>query len=161
MTQPEAIGNRPGSSGSTYQVVLVALLSLNFGIVFFDRNALNFLMPWVQPDLGLTNAQVGLTASALSLTWALSGLIFGAMSDLSGRRKAYLLAGTVLYLGGNMAVTLVCNVPRNESLAAMAPAHPKSAGAWTRYVASWTAWNHVRTAAALAAAAAFTAALVR
>jgi MFS transporter, ACS family, hexuronate transporter len=37
-----------------YQIFLVLILSLNFGILFFDRNALNFLMPFVQPDLGLT-----------------------------------------------------------------------------------------------------------
>src|SRR5262249_29689542 len=58
--------------GATYQVVLVGLLSLNFGILFFDRNALNFLMPFVKPDLGLTNTQVGLTASALSFSWAIA-----------------------------------------------------------------------------------------
>ncbi len=34
-----------------YQVALTALLSLNFGIVLFDRNALSFLMPFIQPDL--------------------------------------------------------------------------------------------------------------
>jgi MFS transporter, ACS family, hexuronate transporter len=34
-----------------YQIFLVLILSLNFGILFFDRNALNFLMPFVQPDL--------------------------------------------------------------------------------------------------------------
>jgi hypothetical protein len=38
---------------ATYQVVLVAILSINFGIVFFDRNSLNFLMPFVQPELGI------------------------------------------------------------------------------------------------------------
>ena len=43
--------NRSGS----YQVLLVGLLSLNFGIVFFDRNSLNFLMPFVEPYLGLSN----------------------------------------------------------------------------------------------------------
>lgn len=80
-----------------YQVLLVGLLSLNFGILFFDRNALNFLMPFVKPDLGLSNTQVGLTASALSLTWALSGIVFGALSDRSGRRKAYLLVATVAF----------------------------------------------------------------
>ncbi len=77
--------------------MLVALLSLNFGILFFDRNALNFLMPFVKPELGLSNTQVGLTASALSLTWALSGIIFGAMSDRTGRRKAYLVVGTIAF----------------------------------------------------------------
>jgi len=40
------IRNSPG-----YQTLLVFLLSLNFGIVFFDRQALNALMPFVQPDL--------------------------------------------------------------------------------------------------------------
>jgi len=80
-----------------YQALLVGLLSLNFGILFFDRNALNFLMPFVKPDLALTNTQVGMTASALSLTWALSAFIFGAMSDRSGRRKVYLIAGTIAF----------------------------------------------------------------
>ena len=28
-----------------YQVLLTSLLSLNFGLVLFDRNALGFLMP--------------------------------------------------------------------------------------------------------------------
>ena len=56
-----------------YRMLLVGLLSLNFGIVFFDRNALNFLMPFVQPDLNLSNTEIGLLASALSFTWAISG----------------------------------------------------------------------------------------
>ncbi|MBZ9557987.1 MULTISPECIES: MFS transporter [Modicisalibacter] len=90
-----AIPDAPVSS--RYQIILVALLSFNFGIVFFDRNALNFLMPFVQPELGLTNTQIGLTASALSITWALSGLIFGAMSDRSGRRKSFLILATIIF----------------------------------------------------------------
>ena len=80
-----------------YQVILVALLSLNFGILFFDRNALSFVMPFVKPDLGLNNTQVGLTSSALSLAWALSALFIGARADRSGRRKRYLVAATVAF----------------------------------------------------------------
>jgi MFS family permease len=38
----------------------------------FDRNALNFLMPYVQPELGLSFTEVGLLGSALSLTWAIA-----------------------------------------------------------------------------------------
>ena len=51
-----------------YQLLLVVLLCLNFGVLFFDRNALNFLMPFVQPALGFSNTQVGMLASAFSLT---------------------------------------------------------------------------------------------
>ena len=68
-----------------YRMLLVGLLSLNFGIVFFDRNALNFLMPFVQPDLNLSNTEIGLLASALSFTWAISGYYLGAASDRSGK----------------------------------------------------------------------------
>ncbi|MFC2953437.1 MFS transporter [Marinicaulis aureus] len=83
--------------GAAYQIVLVALLSLNFGIVFFDRNALNFLMPFVQPDLNLTNTHVGILASALSLTWAVAGLLISAASDKAANRKGFLLVAIVVF----------------------------------------------------------------
>jgi ACS family hexuronate transporter-like MFS transporter len=86
----------PASFGR-YQALLVALLSLNFGILFFDRNALSFVMPFVKSELGLTNTQVGLTASALSLAWAASALFIGARADRSGRRKRYLVGATVAF----------------------------------------------------------------
>ncbi len=44
-------------------------------------------------------------------------------------------------------------------LKAAEPASAEGASLWTRYRASWTAWNHVRTVACLAAAAALTVAL--
>jgi predicted MFS family arabinose efflux permease len=81
----------------SYQILLVALLSLNFGIVFFDRNALNFLMPFVQPELRLSNTQVGLLASALSLTWALAAFGIGKLSDTLGSRKRLLILATVAF----------------------------------------------------------------
>ncbi len=68
---------------------------------------------------------------------------------------AYLIAASVLYLVGTLMVTMVCNVPKNEALASVARADPDAASRWAGYVTSWTAWNHVRTAAALAAAALF------
>jgi MFS family permease len=83
--------------GTSYQAVLAVLLCLNFGILFFDRNALNFLMPFVQPELGLTNTQVGLIASAFALTWALAGLIAGGLSDSTGMRKPILITMTIVF----------------------------------------------------------------
>ena len=71
----------------------------------------------------------------------------------------YLFFGGALYLIGSLLVTIVFNVPKNEALASVAPADPDGASLWANYVSSWTAWNHVRTAAALAAAASFSIAL--
>lgn len=76
-----------------------------------------------------------------------------------GRGAVYLLIGSLLYLVGTMLVTIVYNVPQNEALAAADPASADSAVQWAEYVVSWTAWNHVRTIAALAAAASLTIAL--
>lgn len=73
--------------------------------------------------------------------------------------SGYLLAGGLLYVIGTFLVTMVFNVPRNDALAAVAPASPEGARLWADYLSSWTAWNHVRTVAALAAAAAFSLAL--
>src|SRR5262245_24355167 len=90
--------NRSTAAASTsYQIVLASLLSLNFGIVFFDRNALNFLAPFVKPELGLNNEQIGILSGALSFTWALAALGIGYVSDRTGSRKGLLIAATVAF----------------------------------------------------------------
>jgi len=73
----------------------------------------------------------------------------------------YLLGGGALYVVGTFVVTMAFNVPRNDALAAVDPKSADGARVWADYVASWTAWNTVRTAAALLAAAALIAALWR
>ena len=72
---------------------------------------------------------------------------------------AYLLIGSLLYLIGTVGVTIACNVPLNEALARVEPGSTEGASLWVSYLANWTAWNHVRTTAALAAAAMLTIAL--
>ena len=83
--------------GRVYQILTVSLLSLNFGIVCFDRNALNYLMPFVGPEMGLTNAQIGLAASSLSLSWSIAAFAMGRLSDRLGRRKMLLIVSTLLF----------------------------------------------------------------
>src|SRR5262249_53937716 len=73
----------------------------------------------------------------------------------------YLLAGSLLYLIGTTLVTIVCNVPLNDALAAVDPSNADAGPVWTNYLKNWTAWNHVRTMAALTAAASFTVTLCR
>ncbi len=73
--------------------------------------------------------------------------------------SAYLLSGSLLYLVGVILVTIIFNVPLNNELARAAPASTEGAQLWANYLADWTRWNHVRTVAALAAAALLTLAL--
>jgi ACS family hexuronate transporter-like MFS transporter len=89
--------------GTGYQVLLPALLSINFGIVFFDRNALNFLMPFVQPELDLNNTEVGILAGALSLTWACAAFLIGMVSDAWGSRKGLLVLATLAFSACSVA----------------------------------------------------------
>jgi uncharacterized membrane protein len=67
--------------------------------------------------------------------------------------SGYLLAGSLLYFVGTFLVTLVFNVPLNNRLAAVEPDSAEGRTVWTHYLSAWTAWNHVRTVASLAAAA--------
>lgn len=87
----------PRSRLLSYENWLVFILGLMFGFVFLDRNALSFLAPFVVKDLGLTNTQVGLLTSGLSLTWAVSGYLIGLASDATGKRRAYLVAAVVIF----------------------------------------------------------------
>jgi uncharacterized membrane protein len=82
-----------------------------------------------------------------------------SLSMWRGPAAIYRLTGGALYLVGTILVTIVFNVPRNGALAAVAPASADGASVWVDYVKGWTVWNHVRAAAALAAAASLTIAL--
>lgn len=85
------------SASKSYQTRLMFLLSIGFGFVFLDRNAFNYLAPMIAPDLHLNNTQVGILASALAFTWALSGIIVGRISDSTGKRKSLLIASFVVF----------------------------------------------------------------
>jgi len=85
------------TNSPAYQTLLVFLLALNFGIVFFDRQALNALMPFVQPDLALSQTQIGLLASGLSFSWAIAAFFVGRLSDSLGKRKILLVISTVAF----------------------------------------------------------------
>ena len=87
------------------------------------------------------------------------GLVAWIVISSDGRTTALVLAGCALYIVGTIGVTIARNVPLNDRLAKLHPQGADAAGRWDEYVARWTAWNHVRTVAALAAAATLTIAL--
>ena len=68
-------------------------------------------------------------------------------------RAPWVLAAGLFYLLGTFGVTMVCNVPHNNRLATLEAASPQADAYWPEYLRVWTRWNHVRTVAAVAAAA--------
>lgn len=81
-----------------------------------------------------------------------------AVTEWRSATSAYLLSGSLVYLVGTIVVTIVCNVPLNNALAAVDPKNGEAL--WLRYVRQWTAWNHVRTISGLVAAALLTIAIL-
>lgn len=81
----------------TYENKILALMSLTFGFVMFDRLALNMLLPFIAPELGLNNTQIGLLASGLGLAWAVSGYVVARVADRQQRRKQWFIASVVLF----------------------------------------------------------------
>jgi MFS family permease len=75
-----------------YENALVAILFFTWGTVFLDRMAQLYLAPYMIPDLRMTNEEVGFLASVVALAWAVSTLVFGAVSDRFGRRTVLIPA---------------------------------------------------------------------
>lgn len=82
----------------------------------------------------------------------LCGLAIVAGLNFGQPGATHVVAGAILYVIGCFAVTMVCNVPLNNALAAVDPASADGAAVWARYLRDWVFWNHVRTAASLAGA---------
>ena len=111
-------------------------------------NAVNVVIvrSWFMPlFLGTTIASLALAAIAAR--------------DLGAAGAPLLLAAGLLYVFGMFGVTMAFNVPMNTALAASNPSRPEGQALWARYLRRWTFWNHVRTAASLAASALSIAAL--
>ncbi|MEU9914476.1 anthrone oxygenase family protein [Streptomyces sp. NPDC051001] len=70
-----------------------------------------------------------------------------------------LLLGSALYLFGSFGVTMVANVPRNDTLMKLDAGTAEAAAYWPEYVREWTVWNHVRMVASGAAALVYVLAL--
>ncbi|MBD0267456.1 MAG: DUF1772 domain-containing protein [Cyanobacteria bacterium Co-bin8] len=126
----KALGQQPPAQG------IAAMQSINITVI----------NPWFM------GALFGTAAACLVLV---------AVSLVRGSQPSttYLLLGSLLYLLGTILVTIVFNVPLNDALAAVNPNSIEGTTLWARYLSNWTLWNHVRTAAALAAATLFTIAL--
>jgi uncharacterized membrane protein len=88
-------------------------------------------------------------------------LAIDALREWHKPGSVYALAGGLLYLVGTVLVTRAFNIPRNNALAKAGPTTSDGATLWADYLKTWTNWNHVRTAASLAAAASLIVAITK
>jgi uncharacterized membrane protein len=58
-----------------------------------------------------------------------------------------------------IVLTIAYHVPRNDALARVDPGSAGAEAAWSRYLAEWVPWNHVRTFTSVASAVLFALAL--
>lgn len=79
------------SSLFSYENKLAVLFMFTIGLVCFDRLAINFLIPYIQEDLELNNTQVGMLVAAAALTWSLTAIIGGRLSDKVRSKRNYLV----------------------------------------------------------------------
>lgn len=93
-------------------------------------------------------AFLGVFVGAAVLALVLGG--YAAM-HLYAPGASLAFAGCVAYFAGTFVVTMACNVPLNNALAAADPSHVDTAMLWAKYVRDWTFWNHVRTGCAVLA----------
>jgi uncharacterized membrane protein len=156
-------------SGALFALTLVAALGcgLAAGVFFaFSSFVMKGLARLEAPQgiaaMNAVNAAAETPAFMLELAATAAACAAAAVAVVLDRHEPYavwLLAGSALYLLGVIGLTAVYHVPRNNALAAVDPTGAGASGHWTRYVVGWTRWNHLRTAAPLAAAAAFSVAL--
>jgi MFS family permease len=94
-----------------YENGIVLLMALTFGCLFFDRLALNFLMPYVAKDLNLNNTQIGLLAGALSLAWAFSSFFSTAWAEINNKKKLVFIIAVFVFsicsFGSGLATSFI------------------------------------------------------
>jgi len=86
----------PAQPGNIHENRMVLIMFFTWGVVFLDRMAQLYLMPYIAADLHLSDTEVGAVSSAMAVCWAISALLFGAISDRVGR-KVILVPLTIVF----------------------------------------------------------------
>lgn len=81
---------------ATYEWKAVLLLGLGFGLVSIDRFLIMPLFPVMMKDLNLDYQDLGYITGILAITWGLSSLFMGKLSDRLGHR-AIIIPAVILF----------------------------------------------------------------
>src|SRR3954469_24337024 len=85
-----------GAWDTSYEVKIILILSLAFGLVGLDRFILPVLFPSMMGELHLTYADLGNLVGILAVAWGVAAFAMGYLSDRLGRRKV-LIPAVVLF----------------------------------------------------------------
>src|SRR3954452_9022808 len=95
-SQASPTGARSGSWDTSYEIKIIFILSIAFGLVGLDRFILPVLFPSMMGELHLTYADLGNLVGILAVAWGVAAFGMGYMSDRLGRRKV-LIPAVVLF----------------------------------------------------------------
>ena len=96
------------TNNKKYELTIVIIFFFTWGILFMDRLVISFIMPVIQPELGLTNSDVGMIGFVTTITYGISSVVIGILSDRIGYKKRILLPlifGAGLFSGLGVVVT--------------------------------------------------------
>src|SRR5215216_4408867 len=158
------------SGGLVMPLTLLAALGSGLvgGVFFAFSGIVMKALARMRPAQGIAAMQsINVTAVTPPLMITLFGtalacvaLVISSVLRWREPLSMFRLLGGGVYLVGTVLVTMVGNVPLNNALAAVDPDSAAGERQWARYVPRWTAWNSVRTVAAIIASAMLTLALI-
>jgi predicted MFS family arabinose efflux permease len=85
-----------------YEMAVVATLCFAWGVASFEALGINYLIPFIAPNLALSNVEIGILASVFWVPFGLSSYLAGEVTDQLGKRRALLLL--------TMALLSTCSV---------------------------------------------------
>jgi MFS transporter, ACS family, hexuronate transporter len=84
--------------------IVVAILWFSHTVYFFNYMTIGTLAPFIQPELRLSSAQIGLFCSAVTIGSMASQIPIGILSDVFGAKWA-MVFGLLLIGGSNIAIS--------------------------------------------------------
>lgn len=137
--------------------LLLAALASAWAAGFFYTYSIS-VMPGlaVAEPASAIGAMQGINATVRTAIFAFAFFgtpVFILLAAATARRRTVilpLLAAAVIYAAGDLAPTFLLHVPMNEALATVKATSTEAAAIWRDYAGPWTAWNHLRAAAATA-----------
>jgi hypothetical protein len=99
------------------ELAAVAVLSLCWALALFDITGIDYLMPFIAPNLKLSNTQIGLLFSLYYVPFGVSSYVTGVMADRFGRPRTLLICGDVGVFSGVRATgahDIIQHSPHNQ-----------------------------------------------